>query len=267
MKKNEFPKIMGIVNVTPDSFSDGGSFFDERAAVDKAMDLVEDGADIIDVGGESTRPGAEAIALQEEIERVMPVICGIREFNKNIRISIDTNKYEVAKLAIAEGATIINDVSGLRNNPKIANLAADSNAGLIIMHMLGSPRTMQNNPDYNDLLKDIFEFLNSKVEIARNAGVKEIYADVGIGFGKTVEHNLTLLKNLSYFKKLRVPLMLGLSRKAFIGKTLGIKKPLERDIPTALFHALTLCEEVKMIRVHNVKLIKMLKDIYELLWE
>jgi len=265
MNQLNFPKIMGILNVTPDSFSDGGNFFDESAAIDQALKLIDDGADIIDVGGESTRPGAESVAIQEEIERVIPVIIGIRDHNKEIRISIDTTKHEVAKLAVAEGATIINDVSGLRNDERIINLAAEHNTALVIMHMLGSPGTMQNDPQYDDVLKDIHKFLDSKVQIAKKAGVKEIYADVGIGFGKTAEHNLTLLKNLSYFEKLNVPLLLGLSRKSFIGKTLGIDDPAKRDVPTALFHALTLCKEVEIIRVHNVELLKMLKDIYYLL--
>jgi len=265
MNSINFPKIMGIINVTPDSFSDGGNFFDESAAIDQALKLIDDGADIIDIGGESTRPGAESVATQEEIERVIPVIIGIRDHNKDIRISIDTTKLEVAKLAVAEGASMINDVSGLRNDEQIANLAAEQNTGLVIMHILGSPRTMQINPVYNDILKDIYDFLDSKVQIAKKAGVKEIYADVGIGFGKTVEHNLTLIKSLNYFHRLTVPLLLGISRKAFIGKTLGIEDPNKRDVPTALFHALTLCNGVEIIRVHNVELLKMLKDIFYLL--
>jgi dihydropteroate synthase len=196
---------------------------------------------------------------------VIPVISGIRDHNKDIRISIDTTEYEVASLAVAEGASIINDVSGLRNDERIVYLASENNAALVIMHMLGSPGTMQKDPQYDDVMKDIFEFLDSKVKFAKKAGVKEVFADVGIGFGKTVEHNLTLLKNLSYFEKLGVPLLLGISRKSFLGKTLGIENPADRDVPTALFHALTLSREVEIIRVHNVGMLKMLKDIFDLL--
>jgi dihydropteroate synthase len=265
MSELHFPKIMGILNVTPDSFSDGGNFFDESAAIDKALKLIDDGADIIDIGGESTRPGAESVAIQEEIERVIPVISGIRDHNKDIRISIDTSKYEVARLAIGEGASIINDISGLRNDERIVDLAAEYNSALVIMHMLGSPRTMQIDPKYDDVLTDIYDFLDSKVKLAKQSGVKEIYADVGIGFGKTVEHNLILLKNLDHFSGLGVPLLIGISRKSFIGKAFGIDDPANRDVPTALFHALTLSKEVEIIRVHNVEMLKMLKDIFYLL--
>lgn len=265
MGTEKFPKIMGIVNVTPDSFSDGGEFYDKDKAIAHALQLIDDGADILDIGGESTRPGAAPVSSLKEMERVIPVIIGIRAENEDIRISIDTTKLEVATEAIAAGASIINDISGLRNEPRLSDLATESKSGLILMHILGTPGNMQDNPTYDNVVNDIYKFLDKKIEIARNTGVKEIYADVGIGFGKTVAHNLELLKNHKYFSGLNVPMCIGISRKSFIGKTLGIDEPIERDFPTALFHALTLSSEIGILRVHNVKQIKMLKNINNML--
>lgn len=267
MTIKNFPKIMGVVNVTPDSFSDGGNYFNEEFAIEHCLQLINDGADILDIGGESTRPGAEPVSSFEEMERVIPVINGIREKNEKIRISIDTTKLDVATEAIAAGASIINDVSGLRKDLRLADLAAESQSGLILMHMLGSPGTMQNDPKYDNVVEDIYLFLKQRIEIARKTGVEEIYADVGIGFGKTVDHNLELLRNHKYFSKLNVKMCLGISRKSFIGKTLKIEEPKERDLPTALIHALTLGNEIGIIRVHNVKYIKMLKDVFQVLFD
>lgn len=261
-----FPKILGIVNVTPDSFSDGGMFLDPRAAVRWGLKLLDDGADILDIGGESTRPGSEPVSITEELKRVLPVIEGIKKERPNAIISIDTMKYEVAKEAIDMGATIINDVSGLQNDIRLALLAAEKNCTLVIMHMQGTPKTMQINPRYQDVVQEVFDFLKSKIEIAREFGVGSIIADVGIGFGKTVEHNWELLRNLPKFYELEVPLLLGISRKSFIGKTLNIENPIDRDLPTLLLHSLLLNYHIDFIRVHNVKQFQMLKTLYHKLY-
>ena len=191
---SDFPQIMGIVNVTPDSFSDGGNYFSISKAIEHAFQLIEDGADILDIGGESSRPGAETISVKEEIRRVIPVIEGIRDYNPNIIISVDTVKYEVANEAINAGADIINDISGLTNEPRLAELAASSAVGLIIMHIKGTPKNMQNKPVYNNVVDEVFSFLKEKIEFAKSSGVLTIVADVGIGFGKTYEQNLTAAK-------------------------------------------------------------------------
>lgn len=254
-----FPEIMAIVNVTPDSFSDGGDFFDHEAAVAQAERAVAAGAAYVDVGGESTRPGAEPVPTDIEINRSEPVIRKIREKFSDIRISIDTNKIKVARAAVSAGADMINDVSGLRFSPEIADLAAERGCALAIMHMLGEPRTMQKNPRYDDLIGGISEFLGLQVEFARSRGVKEIYVDPGIGFGKTVEHNFEILRNIDRFAELGAKVMLGISRKSFIGKTLGLENPKERDGATAVIHALLLDKKIDLIRVHNVEAIAGLK--------
>jgi dihydropteroate synthase len=262
-----FPKIVGILNVTPDSFSDGGMFIHPEAAIRWGLKLLEDGADLLDVGGESTRPGSEPVPVDEELKRVCPVIEGIKREKADAIISIDTTKYEVAEKAIELGATIINDISGLQYDERMAALAAKNNCTLIIMHMQGTPQTMQLNPTYDDVVEDIFNFLQRKIKFARDCGVEKIIADVGIGFGKTVEHNWELLRRFERFYDLNVPLMLGISRKSFIGKTLNIDNPIERDVPTALLHSLLLRYRIDYIRVHNVYLIKVLKVLFNKLYE
>lgn len=254
---------MAIINATPDSFSDGGKFFSKNKAIERGLEAIEQGADIIDVGGESTRPGANPVDAAEEIRRSVPVVEEIRKAAPDAVISIDTMKSEVAQTALDAGATIVNDVSGLNNNPEIAEIAARANAGLILMHMRGKPRTMQKNPQYDDVVRDIFGFLQSAIEKARAAGVEEIYADVGIGFGKSVEHNLELLANYEYFSKLGVPTVLGVSRKSFIGKILGIEDPEERDVATALIHALLIDGGAAIARVHNVSALATTKKLFE----
>lgn len=258
----KFPKIMGIVNVTPDSFSDGGLFIKSNAAIEWGLRLIEDGADILDIGGESTRPNSEPIDISEELKRVIPVIEGIKKRKPEAVISIDTTKYEVAKKAVECGATFINDVSGLRNDIRLAELAAEKSCSLIIMHMQGTPKTMQINPTYENVVEEVFQFLRQQTALAQNYGVGTIIADVGIGFGKTVDHNWELLRNLDKFTQLGVPLLLGISRKSFIGKTLNIENPVERDIPTLLLHSLLLRYEIDIIRVHNVKQFQMLRTFY-----
>lgn len=261
---DNFPKIMGILNVTPDSFSDGGKYSDYESAIRQADSMIESGADIIDIGGESTRPGAEAVDAATEISRVVPVIRYIRARNADIQISIDTTKREVALDAIGAGANMINDISGLSFEPELASLAAKYDIPIVLMHMQGTPRTMQVNPRYHDVVEDVFTALREKIEFARRAGARQIYADVGIGFGKSVEHNLELLKYLKRFKKLGTGLLLGISRKSFIGKMLGIDNPEYRDLATTILHSFLLDAEIDIIRVHNVDFHVQLKKIFEI---
>ena len=254
-----FPKIMGVVNVTPDSFSDGGKYFAFDTAVKQAMKLLDDGADIIDIGGESSRPNAEPVSIIEEMKRVIPVISEIKSLQPNCIISVDTTKYDIASAAIDVGADIINDISGLEYDENLAVLAATKNAGLIVMHMKGMPHNMQTDPVYNDVVKEIHNFLTEKVDFASRKGVKDIIIDVGIGFGKTLEHNLELLKNIDLFSDIDAKLMLGISRKSFIGGLTGIENPKDRDTATAILHAILLKHNIDIIRVHNVQLIQTLK--------
>ena len=211
---------MGIVNVTPDSFSDGGEYLDPGAAIAHALELVADGAAILDIGGESTRPGAAEVGAEEELARVLPVIEGLS--GAGVPISIDTSKAAVAERAVAAGATIVNDVTAL-GDPAMAGVCADADCGLILMHMKGTPRTMQADPVYDDLLGEVREFLADRLRLALEAGVGEqrIWLDPGIGFGKTVEHNLELIDRLGELRDLGHPLVLGASRKTFIGKISG----------------------------------------------
>jgi dihydropteroate synthase len=253
---------MGVLNVTPDSFSDGGKYFSVESAINQGLKLIGEGADILDIGGESTRPDAVEVSPYEEIKRVIPVIEAIIKSEPGITISIDTTKSEVAEAAINSGAKIINNVFGISHDESLSKLAAKYNTGLILMHIQGTPRNMQKNPIYNNVVEDVFEELRNSIEFARSFGVQKIIADVGIGFGKTLEHNLELLKNHKRFQELGVPLLLGLSRKSFIGKLLTIENTDDRDIPTALFYALLLDSGIDIIRVHNVELINILKKIY-----
>lgn len=263
----KFPKLIGIINVTPDSFSDGGLFFNPDAAIRWGLELLKDGADILDIGGESTRPGAQPVSAIEELKRVLPVIEGIKKEAPGAIISVDTTKYEVAKEAIEAGASIINDVSGLQNDIRLAYLAAEKNCTLVIMHMQGTPSIMQINPTYENVVEDIFKFLESKIQMAKQIGVKSIVADFGIGFGKTLEHNWELLRNIPRFYELNVPLLLGISRKSFLGKTLNIENPIERDVPTLILHTLLLNFNIDFIRVHNVRHFQILKKLYQRLYE
>lgn len=252
---------MGIVNVTPDSFSDGGKYNQADAAIAHALQLVHDGADILDVGGESSRPGAAGVDAEEELRRVVPVIEGILRAGVEIPVSIDTVKYDVARAALDAGATMINDISGLDFEPRLAELAAERKVPLILMHMRGTPRTMQQNPVYDDVVRDVFNALAAKIERARSCGVGQIYADVGIGFGKTPEHNLQLLAGHKTFTELGVPLVLGLSRKSFLGKLLSIDRAEERDVATLAMHLLLPDSGAEIIRVHNVRYFAQAREI------
>jgi len=212
-------RLMGIVNATPDSFSDGGLFVSAPAAIEHGLGLIADGAAIVDVGGESTRPGAEPVALEEELARVVPVIAGIAAARTGAQISIDTTKAAVARSALAVGASFVNDVSAMRADPQMAAVLADADADCCLAHMLGEPRTMQRDPRYEDVVDEVKAFLEERLEFAVGEGVSErrVLLDPGIGFGKTVEHNLELLRRLDELLTLGRPLVIGTSRKSFLG--------------------------------------------------
>ncbi len=244
--------LMGIINVTPDSFYDGGKRLDSDKAVADGIGLVESGADIIDIGGESTRPGAGAVSLEEELQRVLPVIQGLRR-NVKVPISIDTYKAQVAQAALREGADLVNDISALRFDPRMAVLVAAEKVPVVLMHMQGTPQTMQAEPIYKDVLQEVQDFLAAQVRFAIEAGVdrKSIIIDPGIGFGKTLEHNLTLLKGLPALASVGQPLLVGASRKAFIGKILGVEpdERLEGSLAAAIA---AVFGGAHIIRVHDV---------------
>jgi dihydropteroate synthase len=244
--------IMGILNVTPDSFSDGGRFSDYARAVAHAFDLISQGADILDIGGESTRPGSEPVGIEVEVERVVPIIRAVRE-KSDIPISIDTTKAAVALRALSAGADIINDVSSLRFDPDMAGVAAESKAPLILMHMLGTPRTMQDNPVYGSLISEIIGFLEERIQFAVDNGVarEQVMVDPGIGFGKTVEHNLSIIRNLGAFSCLDRPVVLGASRKRFIGSVLG-RDESQRELGTAIANSFGIAGGAHILRVHDV---------------
>ena len=248
------PVIMGILNVTPDSFSDGGQFIDPAAALRHAIAMAADGAGMIDVGGESTRPGAAAVSPDEQIRRVVPVIEALAQ-EIDAPISIDTTNSEVAKAALAAGATIINDISALRFDDGMAPLAADTGAPVVLMHMLGEPGTMQAHPVYGDVVKEVRDFLAERIAFAQQAGIaaERIIIDPGIGFGKTVEHNLELMRNLEQFHQLGKAVLVGPSRKSFIGKVLGLESTADRLFGTAATVARCVEAGAHIIRVHDVK--------------
>lgn len=245
------PLIMGILNVTPDSFSDGGKYFDKDSAVKYAFELIENGADIIDIGGESTRPGSDPVSVDEELNRVIPVIEEILKSKPDALISVDTTKSKVAEEACKRGVKIINDISGLTFDKQLALVAAKYSASLIIMHIKGTPKTMQQNIYYDDLIFDIYEFLYHQTKLAESAGVKNIFVDPGIGFGKTAENNFEIIKRLEDFKSLGYPVLVGLSRKSFLGKTLNLDIN-NRDNATVVAETIALVNGAKIIRTHNV---------------
>jgi dihydropteroate synthase len=243
---------MGILNVTPDSFSDGGSFFDPDHAVAQATALIEAGADILDVGGESTRPYADPVSEAEELNRTIPVIKAVRRHHST-PISIDTTKAEVARQALAAGADIINDISALRKDPALIDVARKYNVPVIIMHMQGTPADMQDRPQYGNVIEEVLAFFHERVEWMTGQGIarERIILDPGIGFGKTIDHNLSIIKHLDRFKSLDLPVLLGHSRKNFLGQLTGLATA-ERDLPTAVVSALAVTSKVDIIRVHNV---------------
>jgi dihydropteroate synthase len=244
--------VMGIVNVTPDSFSDGGKFFGSEAAIDQARQMVQAGADILDLGGESTRPFSEPVSPSEELRRVIPVIEGIRSFCE-VPISIDTTKAEVARRALASGANIINDVSALSFDEGMVEVAAHAGAPVILMHMQGTPRTMQENPHYDSLFSEIIAFLEERVQFAVKNGIErsQILVDPGIGFGKTVAHNAMIVANFEFLHVLDRPIVFGASRKRFIGSILG-RDVDDREVGTAVVNTHAIAAGAHIIRVHDV---------------
>jgi len=244
--------IMGVVNVTPDSFSDGGKYFDQEVAIKHALRLVEEGADIVDVGGESTRPGAGSVSVEEEWRRVEPVIRAL-ERETDVPISIDTMKPEIAWKAIEAGAIMVNDVSGLRN-VEMVRLVAKEKVAVVIMHMLGEPRTMQENPTYSDVVKEVKGYLGHQMGVAVKAGIppEAIVLDPGIGFGKTVQHNLALINHVSDLAELGRPIMVGASRKSFIGKITSTDAD-DRFEGSLAAAVLATVRGARFMRVHDVR--------------
>ena len=253
---NERPLIMGILNVTPDSFSDGGMFTGLNAAVNHGKKMIDEGADIIDIGGESTRPGSERVSAEEQIKRVVHIIEKISETKPDsVQISIDTTRADVAEAALDAGASIVNDVSGGNDDPNIISLCAERGCPYIIMHMQGTPETMQDNPSYDDVVAEIKSFLVNRAEKCINAGIDKdnLCIDPGIGFGKTFQHNLTLLRNLDSYVDTGYTVLLGTSRKRFMGSICNVNSPEELIGATTATTTLGVMAGVKIFRVHDVK--------------
>jgi len=244
---------MGILNVTPDSFSDGGEFFEPERAVARARQIIAEGADILDIGGESSRPGAEPVSAEEELRRVTPVIEQIACWRSPVTISIDTTKAAVAERALAAGARIVNDISALRFDERMAEVVREAGAGVVLMHMQGTPRTMQIEPRYRDVVAEVRNFLAERIAFAESRGIKksQIAIDPGIGFGKTVEHNVMLLARLRAFCELGCPVLVGASRKSFIGKWLG-REPKDRLAGSLAVAAWAVMSGARIVRVHDV---------------
>ena len=249
----QFPAVMGIVNVTPDSFSDGGRFFAADAALEQALALVREGASIVDIGGESTRPGSELVSLDEELRRVLPVVEALAG-SVGVPISVDTMKAEVARRTLAAGAALLNDVSALRYDDEMAAVVAESGCPVCLMHMQGMPKSMQDDPRYDDVVDEVLAFLEERMAFALARGVREeqIMLDPGIGFGKTVAHNLALLDGLGRFAALGRPVLLGASRKRFLGAILGAE-PSGRTIGTVATTVIGYLAGAHVFRVHDVK--------------
>jgi len=255
---------MGIVNVTPDSFTDGGSFFDRQKAVEHALAMVADGADIVDIGGESTRPGAESVDTKEELRRVIPVVKSIVK-EVDVIVSIDTTKAVVAEAALSAGASMVNDVSALRFDPDLAGVVAKRNVPVVLMHMKGSPQTMQKEIHYNDLISEITQFLRERISYAERCGIDagKIIIDPGVGFGKSLKRdNFTILRNLEEFKCLGRPLLIGPSRKAFLGHLLNLPVE-EREEATAGAVAVAIMNGAHVVRVHDVKKMKRVVNVVD----
>ena len=254
LQLSDVPIVMGILNVTPDSFSDGGEFVDPGSAVSHALEMINDGAGIIDIGGESTRPGAAAVGADEQIGRVVPVIERLAR-QTSVPISIDTTSSKVARAALGAGAAMVNDISALRFDEEMAATVAQSAGPVILMHMQGRPGTMQAKPSYVSVVKEVMAFLAERIEAAVGAGIAraQIVIDPGVGFGKTVEHNLLLMQHLEDFHELGAPLLVGPSRKSFIGKVLGMDDPAERAFGTAATVARCTSARAQIVRVHDVK--------------
>jgi dihydropteroate synthase len=252
----DFPKLMGILNVTPDSFSDGGRYLDPVRAVDQAAELFARGADIVDIGGESTRPEAPPVAIDDEMQRVLSVIERVAK-NADGPISVDTTKAEVARRALDLGAVVVNDISGLTFDPEMPSVCSEAKAGVVCMHIQGRPATMQLNPQYDDVVAEITAYLNSRLEALEQAGIarERVVIDPGIGFGKTAQHNLDLLRNVGQFRSLGRPVLIGHSRKRFLGKLLG--RPLDELLAGTVGVSIALAVKgVDILRVHDVQAVR-----------
>ncbi len=261
---SKVPLIMGIVNVTPDSFSDGGKYLDHESAISHAVNLIETGADIIDIGGESTRPGAESVSEYEELSRVIPVIEGVRKKYSDVYISIDTTKSSVVKEAVEKGVNLVNDISAGGFDPNLFDVVAKLNVPYVLMHIKGTPKNMQDAPSYENVISEVLEYFRNKIIYLEEQGIKNIIIDPGIGFGKRVSDNFTLLNNIDYFKELNKPLLIGLSKKSFLGKSLNIDIEL-RENSTTIVETVAALKGANVIRTHNVKNAVELKNIYKYL--
>ena len=252
LSKKKQSLIMGILNITPDSFSDGGDFFEKNIAIDRALEMVEQGADIIDIGGESTRPFSDSVSLKEEISRVIPVIEGICK-ESDVCISIDTTKSKVASEALEAGATVINDISAMEIDSLMVDVALKFNCPIVLMHMKGIPKNMQDNPQYQSLISDIKEYLLARIDFVVSKGIdrNKIIIDPGIGFGKTVENNFEIINNLDQFVKMNFPVLLGASRKSFIGVSLNLPEN-DRLEGSIAANIIGLQKGAKIFRVHDV---------------
>ena len=263
----EDPVVMGILNITPDSFSDGGSFLSIENALKQAELMINSGAAIIDVGGESTRPGANKIDTDEEIDRILPVIEKIKS-DFDVLVSIDTFKDRVARIAVLEGgADIVNDISALSFSKKMAETVANLSVPVVLMHIKGTPADMQNNPEYSNVVNDIKGYFNERIDFAVSKGIKreKIIIDPGIGFGKRIQDNIDIIKNLDKFREFELPVLIGLSRKSFLGKISGEKDPGKREAETITANILSILKGASVIRVHNVKnCVKSIKILKEL---
>jgi len=255
--------LMGIVNVTPDSFSDGGSFLDTTSAVEQGVRLVAQGADVLDVGGESTRPGSDEVPIDEELARVVPVIEQLVK-QVDVPVGVDTRKPEVAKAALDAGASIVNDVTA-GADPEMFGLVRDAGAGMVLMHMRGEPKTMQRDPHYDDVVREVRDFLAGRIGAAVAAGVPraQLCVDPGIGFGKNLQHNLEILRAIGSFHELRVPVLVGASRKRFIGQLTGVEDPADRIEGTAGAVAWCAAQGVDLVRVHDVREMQRVVDVVD----
>lgn len=264
LKLSERAHVMGIVNVTPDSFSDGGRYLDHGAAVEHGLALADEGADVIDVGAESTRPGASPVDAEEELRRVVPVVETLAA-KAGVPVSVDTTKASVARAAIEAGASIVNDVSAATRDPSMLALCAETAAPIVLMHMRGEPRTMQSEAHYRDVVGEILVYLEERADAARAAGISadRILVDPGFGFGKLVEHNLVLLRRLGEFRRLGYPVVAGTSRKTFIGRLLGDLPVEDRVEGTAATVALAIWNGASIVRVHDVRAMRRVVSIVE----
>src|SRR5919112_5464672 len=253
--KGPGPTVVGILNVTPDSFSDGGDFLDPEAAAVHAASLLDEGAGIIDVGGESTRPGSDPVSQEEEVRRVVPVIERIIAARPEAVISVDTYRSATAAAALDAGASIVNDVSALRVDPRMASVVAEAQCPVILMHMQGEPKTMQSEPRYTDVVREVKDFLRSRAEHAIRSGVptENIIVDPGIGFGKNLDHNLALLRDLEVIVDLEFPILVGTSRKTFVGSITGVQEAAERVFGTVATTVLAYDKGATLFRVHDVR--------------